>query len=322
MGSLVRNLAVAAALSMAAASTIAQSWPARPIRWIVPYPPGGATEIHARLIADPLSKALGQPVVIDIRPGASGLVGSGIGAKSAPDGYTLVAGTSAIHAINIAMLKVRPYDPVTDFKAIIVVSTHPNAVAVHPSLNVKTFKELLDYFKANPGTPYASAGPSSSGHLTGELLKLIAKVDITHIPYKGGGQATIDLIAGFVKVGFIDSSAALPFQKSGQIRVIAYSGLSRSAAQPDMPTVSETLPGFDVSPWQVLFAPAGTPDAIVRRLNNEIAKILRLPQVKPRLDEMLSDQPEKNSPADAAAFVQRELVKWQEVVAKAAIEVQ
>lgn len=311
----IKLLAVAlcACLSFAAAAQ-ADNYPSRSIRIVVPFPPGGATDAAARLVATKMSEKWGQPVVIDNRAGAGGNVGSDIVAKSAPDGYTLVMGVTGSHAINISLYSKMPYDPVADFVAISQVAVVPNVVVVHPSVPARTLAELVALAKREPGKlNYASLGNGTAAHLGMELLKSAAGIDITHVPYKGSAPAVTDLLAGQVQVMVDGLPSALQHVKAGKLRAIALTSLHRAPALPDLPTIAETYPGFYADAWSGLFAPKGTPAAIVNQLSTEVQRILRLPDVREKL-AALGAEPVGSTQAEFAAHVKREIEKWAQVV--------
>jgi tripartite-type tricarboxylate transporter receptor subunit TctC len=310
------RVALAAVLAAGPAGAIAQDYPARPIKLIVPQSAGGGADILARTIGEKLSQSLGQSVVIDNRPGAAGIIGTEAVAKAAPDGYTLVMGAISTHAINKSLYPTLPYDPVKDFAPVTLVATAPLLVVVHPSVPVNSTRELIALAKAKPGQlNFSSAGSGNSTHLAGELFKTMAHVDLVHVPYKGATPAETDLMGGQVQVMFTSILSGLPHAKAGKMKALAVTSARRSSIVPDLPTVAETgLPGYDVNPWYGLFAPAGTPPAIVDRLNREVVRILQLPDVKQRF-ATLGAEPVGNTPAQFAAFVDAEIAKWSKVVA-------
>lgn len=307
------TVALCACFSFAAAAQ-ADNYPSRSIRIVVPFPPGGATDAAARLVATKMSEKWGQPVVIDNRAGAGGNVGSDIVAKSAPDGYTLVMGVTGSHAINISLYSKMPYDPVADFVAISQVAVVPNVVVVHPSVPARTLAELVALAKREPGKlNYASLGNGTAAHLGMELLKSAAGIDITHVPYKGSAPAVTDLLAGQVQVMVDGLPSALQHVKAGKLRAIALTSLHRAPALPDLPTIAETYPGFYADAWSGLFAPKGTPAAIVNQLSTEVQRILRLPDVREKLTA-LGAEPVGSTQTEFAAHVKREIDKWAQVV--------
>ena len=310
MGALLAFSALAAA-PMAGA----QAYPAKPIRIVVPFPPGGATDILARAVAQKLTDAWGQAVVVDNRPGAGGNIGSEIVAKAAPDGYTLEMGTVGTHAINASLYAKMPYDHVKDFAPVILVAGVPNVLVVNPSLPVSSVQELIAYAKANPGKlNFASSGSGTSIHLAGELFKVMAGVQMTHIPYKGSAPALQDLIGGQVQLMFDNLPPSLPHIKAGKLRALAVTSATRSSALPDTPTIAESgLPGFEASSWFGVLAPAGTPPAIIARLNAEIGAWLASAEAKEKM-LALGANIGGGSPEDFARHIAAETAKWQKVV--------
>jgi len=310
------------ALASFAALAHAQAWPSKPIKWIVPFAPGGTTDILARTVAEKLAPVLGQPVVIENKPGAGGGVGAEFTAKAAPDGYTIMGGTISTHAINASLYNKLPYDPVKDFVAITLIARVPNMLVVNPAIPASNVKELIALLKANPGKySFASSGNGTSQHLSGELFKSMAGLEMQHIPYKGSPPALQDVMGGQVAMTFDNITTAWPLAKAGKLRALAVTTATRSAIAPDVPTLAESgLPGFEVGSWQGVFAPAGTPPEIVKRLNVEIVKILNLPDVKEKLTG-LGAEPVGNSSEEFSAMVKAEVVKWADVVKKSGARV-
>ena len=300
----------------------AQAWPAKPIKWVVPFAPGGTTDILARTVGEKLTLALGQPVVIENKPGAGGGVGANFTAKAAPDGYTIMGGTISTHAINASLYDKLPYDPVKDFVQITLLARVPNMLVVNPAVPAKNVTELIALLKANPNKfTFASSGNGTSQHLSGELFKTMAGVDMQHIPYKGSPPALQDVVGGQVTMTFDNITTALPLAKAGRLRALAVTTATRSAVAPEVPTLAESgLPGFEVGSWQGVFAPAGTPPDIVKRLNAEIVKILKLPDIKEKLTG-LGAEPVGNTSEEFAAMVKSEVVKWADVVKKSGAKV-
>ncbi|MFI4888155.1 MAG: Bug family tripartite tricarboxylate transporter substrate binding protein [Burkholderiales bacterium] len=293
----------------------AASYPAKPIRLVVPFPAGGTTDILARAVAQKLSEAWGQQVIVDNRPGAGGNIGSDLVAKSAPDGYTLLMGTVGTHAINPSLYAKMPYDHVKDFAPVILVAGVPNVLVVNPSLPVHSVQELIAYAKANPGKlNFASSGNGTSIHLSGELFKTMTGVQMTHIPYKGSAPALTDLVGGQVQLMFDNLPSSLPFIKAGRLRALAVTSGTRAAALPDLPTLAESgLAGFEASSWFGVLAPAGTPRDIVAKLNGAIATWLASPEAR----EKLSSQgaiAAGGTPDAFARHIAAETVKWAKVV--------
>lgn len=296
------------------AAAQAGDFPNKPIRIVVPFPPGGATDAAARLVAVKMSEHWGQPVVVDNRAGAGGNVGSDLVAKSAPDGYTLVMGVTGSHAINTSLYSKMPYDPVSDFVAISQVAVVPNVLVVHPSVPARNLAELVALAKKEPGKlDYASLGNGTAAHLGMEMLKADAGIDITHVPYKGSAPAVGDLLAGQVQMMVDGLPSALPHVKAGKLRAIALTSLHRAPALPDLPTIAETYPGFYADAWSGLFAPKGTPQPVVDKLSAEVQRILKLPDVREKL-AALGAEPVGSTQAEFTAHVKREIDKWAKVV--------
>jgi tripartite-type tricarboxylate transporter receptor subunit TctC len=307
--------AVLVALSCAVAPAAAQTYPAKTVRLIAPFAPGGATDVLARLAAQKLSERWGQTVITDNRVGAGGHIGAELAARAAPDGYTLlVAGTP--HAIGMTLYKKLAYDLVKDLAPANRIATYPSAIAVHPSLPAKNVKELIAIAKARPGQlNFGSAGVGSPNGLALELFQTMAKVKMVHIPYKGGsGQMVSELISGQVQLASIGLPPVMPYVKSGRLRVIAVTGMTRSDLLPQTPTVHESgLPGFDVTSWYGIFGPAALPKDIVAKLNADIAAILNAPDLKQRLDA-LGAEPGSMSVDAFNKYVREEVTKWAKVV--------
>ncbi len=306
---------IAALFACATLGAQADNYPSNPIKMIVPFPPGGTTDVLARVLSQELTKAWGQPVIVENRPGVGGNIGSDAVAKSAADGYTLLMGTVGTHGINVSLYKKMPYDAVKDFAPITLVAAVPNILVVHPSLPVKSVKELIEYAKANPNKlNFASAGNGTSIHLCGELFKTMAGVSMTHVPYKGSAPAVTDLIGGQVHLMFDNMPSSLPHVKAGKLRALAVTSAKRSPAAPDLPTIAEAgVPGYDATSWFGVLAPAGTPREIVTKLNQEIVRILALPEIKERLSGQ-GAEPVGNSPEQFAAHIKTEIAKWSDVV--------
>jgi tripartite-type tricarboxylate transporter receptor subunit TctC len=309
------SLSAALALSAPHAAAAAEPYPARPVRFVVAFPPGGGTDIIARSIAQKLGERLGQQVLIDNRPGAGGNIGTDLVAKSSPDGYTLLMGSAGPLAINASLFARMPFDPIKDLAPVTLAASTPNVLVVHPSLPAATVRELIALAKARPGEiNFASSGHGTPAHLAGELFNSMAGVKLIHVPYKGAAPALADLLGGQVQLMFSTMPPALPHVKDGKLRALAVTSLKRSPAAPDLPTVDEiALPGFEANTWHGVVVPAGTPGAIVARLNREIVAILHLPDVVERLSgqgaEALGSTPE-----EFAAYIKSESVKWAKVV--------
>jgi tripartite-type tricarboxylate transporter receptor subunit TctC len=315
MTSLLRRFALGASLALVAVWASAQTYPVKPIRIVVPFPPGGATDILARDVAQKLTEAWGQQVIVDNRPGAGGNIGSELVAHSAPDGYTLEMGTVGTHAINASLYAKMPYDHVKDFAPVILVAGVPNVLVVNNAVPANSVAELIAYAKANPGKlNFASSGNGTSIHLSGELFKVMAGVQMTHIPYKGSAPALQDLLGGQVQLMFDNLPPSLPQIKAGKVRALAVTSLTRAPALPDVPTVAESgLPGFEASSWFGILAPAGTPPAIVAKLNAEIAKWLATPEAKEQLAKQGANAA-GGTPEEFAKHIAAETAKWAKVV--------
>jgi tripartite-type tricarboxylate transporter receptor subunit TctC len=315
-----RARAWACALAMLGAAGAAHAaYPDHPIRLIVPFGPGGGADIVCRVLAQKLSVELGQPIIIDNRPGGGTLIGAELAAHAKPDGYTLFNGITGTMAINPSMYRHLPYDPVKDFAPVSMVAVGSNVLVVHPSLPVHTVAELIAYARARPGQlNFGSSGIGGAPHLAGELLKSRAAIDIVHVPYKGSAQAMVDLVSGHVQIMFSGLGAVMPQIKNDSLRPIAVASAERSRAMPDLPTIAETLPGFNASTWFALFAPAGTPPEIAEKLAKAIAAIM---QRKDIADELLAQgyEPWVMGPQQLGAFVVDERDKWARVIADAHI---
>jgi len=292
---------------------VAQSYPIKPIRIIVGYPAGGPTDMIARTVAQKLSPALGQQVIVDNRPGASGMIGAELAVKAPPDGYTLLT-VPITYAVTPSVFPKMPYDAEKDLAPVALVAAAPFILVVHPTLPVKTVKDLIALAKSRPGQiNYASASAGGMPHLAGELFNIMAGVKLTHIPYKGAAPATIDLLAGQVSLMFNNMLSAMPHVKSGKLRAVAVTSAKRSSAVPELPTVAETIPGFEASGWYGAFAPAATPREIIAKLNGEINRLMRQPDVAQRL---AGDGVEAvtMTPAEFGTYLHSEIVKWGKVV--------
>ena len=284
--------AIGAALALVAAPAIAQTppsnWPNKPIRYIVPFAPGGTTDILARTVGERLGAALGQPIVVENRPGQGGSIGAAELARAAPDGYTIGGGTISSHAINATLYDKLSYDPVTSFAPITMYATQPNVLLVHPSVPAKNVTEFIALLKANPNKyAFGSAGNGTSQHISGELFKVMAGVSMQHIPYRGSGQMMPELLGGTLPVAFDNSATAVQHVNAGKLRALAVTSATRSVVSPDVPTMAEAgLVGYDISSWQAVFAPAGTPAPIIERLYAEISRILKTPDIQKRLSDL------------------------------------
>jgi tripartite-type tricarboxylate transporter receptor subunit TctC len=299
----------------------AQSWPTKPIKLIVPYPPGGGTDVIARIVQEPLAKELGQQVIIDNRGGAGGSIGSALAAQSPSDGYTVLF-TLSSHTINPAIYTKLPFDTEKDFSSVVTVASLPQILVANPNFPAKTVKEVIEMAKAKPGSiSYASVGNGSPGHLAGAMMATDAGVDMTHIPYRGGGPAVTDVMAGQVPLLWVSIPAAAQFVKAGKLRALAVSTVKRSAVFPDVPTMVESgFKGFEVDSWYAMFVPAKTPQAIIDRINKAAVNVLAQPDVKEKLlgqgAEAVGD-----TPAQLSGVVKKEIAKWKQVVKSANIKV-
>ena len=318
-----KTLQVLAASALALALPIAasaQQYPTKPIRMVIPFVPGGGSDILGRIVAQKLSEAFGQQVAPDNRGGAAGQIGTDIVAHAPPDGYTMLMAHIAAIAILPSLVPKLPYDPVKDLAPVSLVAVAPNMLVIHPSLGVKDVRGLIQLAKAKPGQlHFASSGAGSVQHLAGELFKLQAKVDMIHVPYKGSGQAIIDLIAGQVELNFDSVPAVINHAKSGKLRGIAVTSEKRFAALPDMPTVAETLPGFAVSTWWGVMMPAGVSKDIVNRVHAATVKLLRTPEVKASMDNVGAEIV-GGSPEEFAAFIRTERTKYAKIIKDANIK--
>jgi tripartite-type tricarboxylate transporter receptor subunit TctC len=292
----------------------AQSYPSKPVRIIVNFPAGGIADLYARIIGAKVQESWGQPVVIENRTGAGGNIGAEAVAKSAPDGYTLNMSAIGPHAVNVSLFSKMPYDPVKDFAPIALVLEAEGLLVVHPSVPANNVPELIAYARSNPGKlTFASAGMGTASHLAGELFKTMAKVEMTHVPYKGNVPAITDLLAGQTSLLFATMPTVLPHAKAGKLRALATIGAGRSAAAPELPTIGESLKGFEVNNWIGLFAPAGTPPEIVKRWNGEVMRVMQSPEIQARLPNE-GARFSHNTPEQFAAFVKGEIAKWAPVV--------
>ncbi len=307
--------------SGAPASAQAPTYPDKPIRIVVPFPVGGIADTFGREIGKNLTETWGQPVIIDNRTGAGGNIGADIVAKSPPDGYTLVIGNIGTHAVNVSLFPAMPFDPIKDFTPIVHLMDAEGLLVVTPSVAAMSVPELIALARAQPGKlSYASAGIGTTSHLAGELFKSMTKVDIVHVPYKGNVPAITDLLGGQTSMIFATMPTVLPHVRAGKLRPLAVRGTVRSPALPNVPTVAESVPGFEVSNWIGLFGPAGMPPAIVSRLNIEVQKIMRSPEIEKRLEtEGAKFVP--MTPEQFASFQKSEVAKWAKTVKDANIKV-
>ena len=300
----------------------AQAWPAKPVRFIVPFPPGGSTDVAARTVAERLSRSFGQQVVVDNRGGGGGAIGTVEAARAAPDGYTLLFVADPVITLHLVVKNVQ-FDMQRDFSAVTQVTTQPIAVAVHASLPVASVQELIAYAKANPGKlSFAHSGTGSGQHMSGELLKKMAGIDIVHVPYKGGGPAVQDLVAGQVPMGVLGSTPLIPHHRSGRIRIVAFTSKERFAPMPEIPTLHESgLAGFDTTQWLGILAPKGTPAEIISRVQVETAKALAQPEVKERLAQaaLLAVG---GTPREFEALIRADLERWTAIAKELKLEPQ
>jgi tripartite-type tricarboxylate transporter receptor subunit TctC len=306
------------ALSRSAAAQPTDAWPSRAVTWVVPFTPGGSTDTIARTLAQKLAESLKQPFVVDNKPGAAGAVGAGFVAKAKPDGYTLFGGTISTHAINASLYKNLPYDPVKDFEPVSLVAFLPNVLIVDPDLGVNSVAELIALLKKNPDKrSFASSGSGTSTHLAGELFGDLIGVKLTHIPYKGTPPAMLDVSSGTVPFMFDQMTAALPLVTAGKLKLLAVTTAKRIALAPQLPTMIESgLAGFEMSSWQAVYAPKGTPKAIVGKLHDEIVRILKLPDVQDKLGKQLGMEIVGSTPDELAALMAKEIKRWGELVKK------
>jgi tripartite-type tricarboxylate transporter receptor subunit TctC len=300
-------------------------WPQKkPISYVVPFTPGGSTDVVGRVLAQKLSERLHQTVVVENKPGAAGAVGAAYVAKAAPDGYTLFGGTISTHAINASLYKNLSYDPVKNFEPVSLIATLPNVLLVDPNLKVNSVADLIALLKRDPSKrTFASSGAGTSTHLTGELFAETIGVPLTHIPYKGTPPAMVDVSSGNVTFMFDQMTAALPLLQQGKLKLLAVTTAKRIALAPDVPTLQEAgVPGFDVSSWQAVYAPKGTPKAIVDRLSKEIAQILKEPDVQEKLGKTMGMELVGSTPEQLRDLMAREIPRWAEVVQKSGAKVE
>jgi tripartite-type tricarboxylate transporter receptor subunit TctC len=308
-------VAVAVAAAPSIAQTAASNWPNKPIRYIVPFAPGGTTDILARTIGERLGAALGQPIVVENKPGQGGSIGVAELARAAPDGYTIGGGTISSHAINATLYDKLSYDPLTSFAPITMYATQPNVLLVHPSVPAKSVRELIALMKASPNKySFGSAGNGTSQHISGELFKVMAGVSMQHIPYRGSGQMMPELLGGTLLVAFDNIATAIQHVNAGKLRALAVTSVTRSVVAPDVPTMAEAgLAGYDISSWQAVFAPAGTPAPIVERLYTEIARILKTPDIQKRLTDLGLNVSEM-TPAQLTAVIKSDVPRLGKIV--------
>ena len=307
--------------ALGAGQALAQAWPSKPLRLVVPFPPGGPTDILGRAVGAKLGELLGQPVIIDNKGGAGGGIGADNVAKSAPDGYSLLLGTTGTHTINPNLYSKLPYDPIKDFAPVSLVVKYLNILVVNPNVPVKSVAELIALAKQKPGeVTFGSAGNGSSNHLTAEMLATMTGVKMQHVPYKGSGPALNDVIAGQISFMFDQYSTVGPNIKAGKLRAIGIATKQRHPLLPGVPTIGESVPGFEVSPWYGLFAPAGTPKEIIARLNTELTKVMKSQEINERMTTLGWD-PVTNSPEEFTAQIKSELAIWADVVKKSGAKI-
>ena len=306
--------------AMARSAAAQPAWPTRPIRLIVPFAPGGATDVIARLMAARMQQELGQPLVVENRAGASGIIGSEVVARAAPDGYTILMGSVTTHAVNVPMYGARlSYDPVRDFAPVTRISAGYNVLVVHPDLPARNVAELIALAKARPGAlAYGHGGNGTSTHLAGEMFKAAAGVDILTVPFRSTSPATAALLANEIQLMFDTSTSALPLVAQGRLRLLATCAPTRRPAAPDVPAVAETLPGFEMSTWSGLFAPAATPAPILARLDTAAREAMQDPQMLQRF-EQLGNEPFHAGPDEFARFVRADIARWTTIVRDARI---
>lgn len=322
MKHLLAGLALAAASIAAESNAVAQHYPDKPIRLVVPVAPGGSLNLYTRFIAQRLSESLGQTVIVDNRPGANGIIGADIVAKATPDGYTLLMGASPTLGINPTLYAGKvPYNPLTDFTPVTMVAKGPSVLASHPSVPVKSLKELIAYAKSNPGKlNYATSGTGSGNHLTGEMLKTVAGIDLVHVPYNGGGPGLVALLAREVELMITPPPTLIPMAKAGRIRLLAVSSAKRSPAIPDVPTIAESgFPGFETTVWYCVVGPRGMPQPIVNKLHTELTAIITSAEFRDRLaaDAVFA---EASTPQQLTAFIRSEIPKFAKVIRQAGIK--
>jgi tripartite-type tricarboxylate transporter receptor subunit TctC len=306
------------ALAFASAGAHTQSFPAKPVRLVAPFSTGGALDLIARAVGQKLSDGLGRPVVVDNKAGASGAIGTEFVARAAPDGYTLLLGATTTHGINPALNAKLAYDPIRDFTPISLVATIPHVLVVHPDVPAKTVQDLVRVAKSRPGMTFGSAGHGSPHHLAGEMLKAMAQIDLTHVPYKGSGPAMVDLMAGQIQLMSVELTAAAAYIKDNKMRPLAIATPKRVPGV-DLPTVAEAgYPGFEVTAWYAVFGPAGIPPAIVKRLNADIVKGMGDTDLRERF-RALGATPVGSTPAELGAHVRAELARWTHVIKTAKI---
>jgi tripartite-type tricarboxylate transporter receptor subunit TctC len=315
----ITRRALVGATLLAPALASAQDFPVRPLRMVVPFAAGGSADASARMLAEPLSAVLGQPVVVENRPGGGATIGAQAVARAAPDGHTLLYGTPGPQIVNPHLMRAVPYDPVADFAPVSGYKRAPNLLAVHPGVPARNLAELIDLAKARPGTlTFASSGIGSSSHLAGEMLKFLAKIDITHVPYRGTSAALTDLLGGTVTMALDTLSILLPPSRSGNLRALGVTTPQRSALAEDLPALAETLPGFDAAPFNYIATTGGTPAPVVAKLSEAVNAILARPEFRARM-VALGEEPTPSTPEALAATIRAESARWKQVIEAAGI---
>jgi tripartite-type tricarboxylate transporter receptor subunit TctC len=300
----------------------AATYPDKPIRLIIPFAPGGATDVVGRYMAQQLTPKFGQQVIVDNRPGSGGVIAAQLAARANPDGYTILMGTNGTHAINVGLYRKLPYDPLKDFQAITRVVTLTNVLTVHPAVAANSIKDLIQLAKSRPGElKFGSSGNGAPPHLAGELFKSMAGIDIIHVPYKGGAPATTALLSGEVDMTFNTLTTSLPHIRSGKIRPLGVTSLKRSDALPEVPTIAEAgVPGYEATTWYGIFAPAGTPGHVISRLHDALATVLKADETTQRFAAM-GAEPVLDSPQELVEIIKRDIPKWQKVIIAAGAQV-
>ncbi|MBP0621241.1 Bug family tripartite tricarboxylate transporter substrate binding protein [Cupriavidus consociatus] len=310
----------ALAMCLAAPAGASEAWPQKPITLIVPWAAGGSTDILARVLSEHLTRSLGQPVIVDNKPGASGNIGSAMVARAKPDGYTLLVGSMSTHAMNPALMSNMPFRGVDDFTPLGLLAYVTNTMVVHPSVPAQNVKELVAYAKANPGKlAYASAGPGSTNHLSAVLFEKMAGIQMLHVPYKGGAPAVVDTVAGQTQLLFSAGTQTLPHVKAGKLRLLAVTEGKRSPLLPNVPTVAETLPGYELAVWYGAFGPKGMPAELTARLNREINTVMALPEVKAKMNA-IGVETATSTPQQFATILRRDADRYGKLIRELGIQ--
>src|SRR3954468_2601160 len=308
--------------TLEAPAALAQGYPTKPVSLIIPWAPGGSTDILARIVGQYLQQSMGQPIVIENRTGAAGNIGTSAVARAPADGYTLLFNTMSVHTMNHALFATMPFDGVKDFSPITLLAYVTNTMVVHPSVPANSVREFVDYAKANPGKiAYASAGPGSTNHLCGALFEKMTGVQMVHVPYRGGAPAVADTVSGQTQLFFTAGTQSLEHVKAGKLRLLAVTEEKRSSLLPDVPTVGETVPGYEMSVWYGAFGPAGMPRTIVARLNAEINRILLLPDVKKRMED-IAVEVAKMTPEELGTLTHNDAEKWGKLIKELGVTAQ